>query len=68
MAAATMSEDDDPFSNLEALLGGGDGDDDTGGSGSEPESEPEVELSDEDEGTCANTPVRVVPRVLINAL
>ena len=52
-----MSEDDDPFSNLEAMLGGSGDDDDTAGADSEPESEPEVELSDEDEGACANTHV-----------
>ena len=44
-----MSEDDDPFSSLEALLGGGDDEEPE----SETESEPEVELSDEDEGAHA---------------
>ena len=48
-----MSDDDDPFGSLEALLGGG-GDDAVGGSDSELESEPEVEFSDEDEGTCTD--------------
>ena len=42
-----MSDEDDPFSSLEALLGGG-GEDEQ--AESESESEPEVELSDGDEG------------------
>ena len=47
-----MSDEDDPFSSLEALLGGGGEDEQAEESESESESEPEVELSDGGEGAC----------------